>query len=136
MNATSRPGPPPPLYAGFTEEVLRGGAPGFPTSAHRVIVALLDIVQASSAHETLQRLRRVETKIHKIALAVNADTDPATTMTAVEDGGNITVYVPGYDVTLAQVRRALEQADLRPDGYVYLMQDNALLGTLRLTDRR
>ena len=105
-------------YGGFTPAQLRAMA-----AAHkgredaRILLDLLDELDALQADEMLPRLRRIETKIHRVAVQVGAEPADSTTMTisVQEMPTHVNVGVTGYDVTLAQIRRALEDhgVDLR-----------------------
>ena len=87
--------------------------------------------------EVLQRLRRIETKIHKWGIRLGLEpAAPSTTIRVEEFHDRIIAYVPGYDITLSQIRSALEEAKIvlgKTDRIVYLVQEDALLATIRLT---
>lgn len=96
--------------------------------------------QLTFDEEVVQRLRRIETKLHKWGIKVGLE-PAATTMTlsVEEHRDRVIVYVPGYDVTLSQIRRALEAKDVdaaKEDRPIFVVQGEALLGILRLTGRR
>ena len=98
------------------------------------------MTQLTYDEEVVQRLRRIETKLHK--WGIKAGLEPgATTMTldVEEHRDRVIVYVPGYDVTLSQLRRALEEKQVdaaKDDKPIFIVQGEALLGVLRLTGRR
>lgn len=125
-------------YGGLTlteiREELRGGA--WPAGIHAIASDLIREIETTEATEVIQRLRRIETKIHRVAVHTGAEPDSTMTLPAEEHRDRVVVYVPGYDVTVAQVRRALDHHEIAPnEKTIFLVQGEALLGTLRLTGR-
>jgi hypothetical protein len=93
-------------------------------------------LEQSSGPEVVQRLRRMETKLHKIGLKTGAESETTVTLLAREAQGLRTVDVPGYDVTLAQIRRATEAQQWASGSKLYIMRGDDLLATLVLTDQQ
>lgn len=121
------------LYGGFTISELRAqlkrGSPD--DTGVKIMTDLLDALESPHVPEVIQRLRRIETKVHKLALHTGAEPEGETTMTLSANE----LHVPGYDVTLAEIRRAVE-GKLPAGMTIYLLAaDDTLLGTLRLTGK-
>lgn len=89
--------------------------------------------QQEYIEEVAQRLRRIETKLHKWGIKMGMEPE-ATTMTlrVEERNGQVLVHVPGYDVTLSQIRRAMEDAPVENFRAAFIMKDNELIGVLSL----
>lgn len=135
-------------YGGFTlvqlrtmcEERRRSHPDAEALQAAKVMSDLLDDVEALQADELLPRLRRIETKIHKIAVKTGVEPSDSTTMTisVQEMADRVNVGVAGYDVTLAQIRRALEEHDVDERQVIHVCtggQGCGCIATLYLTPR-
>lgn len=125
-------------YGGFTLEELKEmcTGPTVPKEA-QVIVDLVTELESASAPEMIQRMRRLETKVHKIGVHVGAEPNAETTVTVERHGmGTPLVHVPGYDVTIAQVRRAANEAGWVAGTRMYLMQGESNIAVLSLTAHR
>lgn len=89
--------------------------------------------------EIAQRLRRIETKVHKTAVHVGAE--PIELATAYltqgpQSHGKINIKAPGYDVTLSQIRRFLQEHEVPPGTHVRVTDKlGRVLASLTLHER-
>jgi hypothetical protein len=124
-------------YGGMTIPELRvyiESNPGQPGVG--VVKDLVDEVEAAGTTEVLQRLRRIETKIHKLAVHEGAEPEQTTVTISTADVDHMRhVQVQGYDVTLAQIRRAMEAHGWEAEGKIYITRNDDLLATMMLTRR-
>lgn len=126
-------------YGGRTVVELRamieaeGNAPGA-----SILRDLLDEVELAPPREVADRLRRMETKLTRVAIKVGAEAMENTTVTTAmrgEDGRQF-VAVTGYDVTLSMIRRAAVEAGLDTTELMRIVDVNdRLIGTMKLVDR-
>lgn len=127
-------------YGGRTVVELRamieaeGNAPGA-----SILRDLLDEVELAPPREVADRLRRMETKLTRVAIKVGAEATENTTVTTTAmrgEGGRQFVAVTGYDVTLSMIRRAAVEAGLDTTELMRIVDVNdRLIGTMKLVDR-
>ena len=65
--------------------------------------------------EIHDRCRRMETQLHKIREGLNIEMPMATKQVTVIDAD--TVQVQGFDVTITQIKRALQKEDIYESGH-------------------
>lgn len=129
-------------YGGYTAAELRALVE-HPTTGYQpgkdVLKDLLDEIEAAPPREVADRLRRIETKLTKVAIKTGAEPGDGTTMTILavrgRDGGQF-VEVPGYDVTLSAIRKAAVDAELDTTALMRIVDlNNRLIATLKIVDR-
>lgn len=86
---------------------------------------------ANDIDELLARARRIETRLHRLADALRVPQAAPDIGIERTPRGDTRAHLPGYDVTLAQVLRAAEAAELMPaDGPLELWHLGRHLGTI------
>ena len=72
----------------------------------------------NDAQELIQRLRRIETRLHRVVEHFQIEQPSAQAPVVVLPGP--VLDLPGYDITLARLRRVLEAAGIDPDSSIEL----------------